>query len=105
MNVLYLASNSVVQLGSVQLSTGEVIDDATVTFTLYDKDGAEVVGQVWPTALSATENPGQYQGTLESTLELQHNWTYTGICNATTQDGVEMQITCPMLAQDRSCCE
>jgi hypothetical protein len=105
MNTIYLASNNTVQLGGVTLSTGETVDDASVVFTLYDRDGAEVQGQVWPTTLSNTGNAGEYQGTLEATLEVKHNWTYKGVCKAITQEGVEMQITCKMLAKDRTCCE
>ena len=105
MNTIYLASNSTVQLGNVHLSTGEVVSDASVTFTLYDKGGVPVVGQVWPTQLIPSGTEGEYQGTLEATLELKHNWNYSGVCNALTPEGVEMQITCPMQAKDRACCD
>ena len=104
--ILYTDSNNTVALTDVVDGiTGDVIANADVTFRLLDKNGAEVVGQVWPLALIPTATPGSYAGTMDDTLDIDHNWTYQGVCTAVSDEGVTMSIKCEMLGQDRDCCE
>jgi len=51
---------------------------ASGTFTIYDSADAEVVGQVWPTALTLNE-PGDYAGIIESDVEFLPGRRYTAI--------------------------
>lgn len=105
METLYTGSHSTVQLKDVlDGETGVPVDNATVEFTLYDRDGQEVTGQPWPLSLIPISS-GLYAGTLEADLDLKHNWEYQGYCKAQSLDGVVMEIHCPMVAKDRSCCE
>ena len=48
------------------------------SFTVYDKDGAEVAGQVWPTALTLN-SAGNYAGIIESDVEFIQNQKYKAI--------------------------
>ena len=48
------------------------------TFTIFDSAGAEVAGQVFPTALTLNE-PGDYAGIIESDVEFLPNRRYTAV--------------------------
>ena len=106
MEKLYTDSNSTIMLKDVvETIDGTVVTGATVTFTLYDRDGVPVAGQGWPLTLIPTSTPGEYAGTLDDTIELKHNWEYRGVCEATSLSGQRLSIKCPMIAKDRECCE
>jgi hypothetical protein len=106
MQTLYTDSNSTIMLTKVvEQPDGTPVTGATVTFTLYDRDGLPVNGQGWPLTLIDTTEPGNYSGTLDETIELKHNWEYRGVCEAVSLSGQKLSIKCPMIAKDRDCCE
>jgi len=53
------------------------------TFTIYDSEGSEVIGQVWPANMTLSE-PGNYAGLLESDVEFLPNRSYTAVITAGT---------------------
>ena len=57
---------------------------ASGTFTIYDSADAEVVGQVWPTALTLNE-PGDYAGIIESDVEFLPGRRYTAVVTIGTE--------------------
>ena len=57
---------------------------ASGTFTIYDSAGAEVVGQVWPTALTLNE-PGDYAGIIESDIEFLAGRRYSAVITIGTE--------------------
>ena len=54
------------------------------TFTIFDSSGAEVAGQVFPTALTLNE-PGDYAGIIESDVEFLANRRYTAVVTIGTE--------------------
>jgi len=53
-------------------------------FTIFDSAGAEVPGQVFPTALTLN-SPGNYAGIIESDVEFQPNRRYTAVVTIGTE--------------------
>jgi hypothetical protein len=52
-------------------ATGAYLNSATLTATLYDTGGTEIVGETWPISLSyVADSDGIYQGNLKDTLTL-----------------------------------
>jgi len=62
------------------------------TFTIYDSADAEVVGQVWPTALTLNE-PGDYAGIIESDVEFLPNRRYTAVVTIGTEPNSRAVLT------------
>ena len=54
------------------------------TFTIFDSSGAEVAGQVFPTALTLNE-PGDYAGIIDSDVEFLPNRRYTAVVTIGTE--------------------
>ena len=102
MDTLYIGNNMVIALDMLKnTASGEFADPSTVVqATIFDKAGAPVVGQQWPLTL-ANISDGYFAGTLESTLELLLNHTYTADVTATDPDGVVLHMECKYQATDR----
>lgn len=67
---LLLNNSGVLELtGLRNQRTGVPIEDATVEATLYDANGDEVAGQVWPLTMDH-EGSGNYVGVLSADLVL-----------------------------------
>jgi hypothetical protein len=64
--VLWDHNDTIVEIRGLENEvTGESINDATVTCTLYDAEDAEVTGQSWPLSLTyVTSSAGVYRATL-----------------------------------------
>ena len=76
MLTIAIGNSNVAHLSGVKNALGEVDDGATITITLYEKDGTtEVVGQLWPASMY-NEPGGDYYATLEDDLALLLNHTY-----------------------------
>ena len=54
------------------------------TFTIFDSAGAEVPGQVFPTALTLNE-PGDYAGIIESDVEFLPGRRYSAVVTIGTE--------------------
>jgi hypothetical protein len=64
-------------LGLVNESTGEFIDDATVSLTVYECDGQTAVGGVdWPVVLTSAGS-GVYSGTFNAYDNIEARKKYT----------------------------
>ena len=73
--------------------TGLVDDGATIEFTLYEVDGVtEVTGQSWP-ANMFNEPGGTYIATLNETLDLLLNHTYTAQVDGVGSGSEVLSIT------------
>lgn len=64
---LYVGNSNVAQLALTDGITEAAITGATVSCTLYDQDGAEVSGQVWPLTLTHVA-AGVYRGTMDESI-------------------------------------
>ena len=81
--------------------TGEIDDGATLSITLYEKDGTTtVVGQSWPSPMY-NEAGGTYAATLEHDLELLLNHTYVATVTGTGSNGEVMYIAEKCQAKNR----
>lgn len=59
------------------------INDATVTFTVKDKQGHELAGETWPQTMTyVVGSNGNYRGILSADLELIAKQHYTAIIEA-----------------------
>ena len=102
MDALYIGNNMTVALNELtQVATGLPVSDATVVeLTLKDNTGTPVAGQSWPEILDNVAS-GQFVGTLEPTLELLLNHTYTADLIATDPEGVILHMLCHYKATER----
>ena len=102
MDTLYIGNNMVLALDKLSLTaTGEFADPTTVVqATVVDKAGTPVVGQQWPLTL-VNISDGLFAGTLEATLELLVNHSYTADVTATDPEGVVLHMECQYQATDR----
>jgi hypothetical protein len=84
MSNLYLSNDNLLSVENLKnAATSVYINDATVTATLKDKLGVNVVGQSWPLTLGfVASSNGVYRGTLEDGLSLTEGETYTAEINA-----------------------
>jgi len=78
---IYIDNTGILRVTDVKLSA---LDGTTTlfsesgTFTIFDSSGAEVAGQVFPTALTLNE-PGDYAGIIESDVEFLPGRRYTAV--------------------------
>ncbi|MGH8626450.1 MAG: hypothetical protein ACREYC_14670 [Gammaproteobacteria bacterium] len=78
-DVIYLANDNLLELqGLTNAASGAYVNDATVTATVVDKNGANVAGGSWPLTLAyVAASNGKYRGTLQETLTLTEGQDYT----------------------------
>ena len=89
---LYIENTNVAVLTGVKSSTSTDFDDgAVISITLMDGAGAPVAGQAWP-AVMYNEPGGTYSATLDDTLEVLLNHTYTAIVDGVGSAGEVMHI-------------
>jgi hypothetical protein len=76
---LYIGNDNVLELTGLKGFVADAyINDATVTATLYDESGTEVVGQTWPmTLVHASGTDGIYRGTIEYDVAVTTAQVYT----------------------------
>jgi hypothetical protein len=72
-NVIYYKNDMVLKYTAMRNPLTDLpINDATVTAIVKTKTGQNVAGQSWPLTLSyVAGSDGEYQGILESLLEIQ----------------------------------
>ena len=61
--------------------TNELIDDATVTLTIYDGSGTPILGTIWPVSMP-NKGSGIYETTLDHRLILDRGRRYRGVVTA-----------------------
>lgn len=88
---VYVENDNVITLvGLKNKVSGDWINNATVTVTLYDENDAEVSGQSWPASLAyVSASNGNYRATLEDVLNLLPNVEYTAIVTADGGPGLK----------------
>lgn len=96
---IYLSNDNLLSIeGLKNSSSGSYMNDATVTTTLKDSGGTAVSGQTFPISLNyiAATN-GNYQATLENTLNMVEGSIYTATITATSSGGLyaewDLQLT------------
>lgn len=69
---IYLLNDNILQLEGLQnYATGDYLTSATVTVTLVDSDGVDVVGETWPlTMIYVSGTDATYRCTLSDSLSL-----------------------------------
>jgi len=84
MALLYITNDNVIELDGLQNTVTEAyINDATVTVTITDKDGTEVVGETWPLAMPYVRgSDGTYRANLADTLTLTNGARYAATVTA-----------------------
>jgi len=101
--ILYIANDNLLRLSGLRNeSTEDYVNNATVTVTLKDSGDSPVSGQAWPLTLVyvATTN-GRYEGTLEETLVLVADASYTAEIDAVLVD-LKAHWEFPLLAEVRT---
>ena len=94
--VIFLLSDNTIELSGLKDEiTGTLINDATVTVTLKDKNDVNVVGETWPLAMTALGTGGIYRAVLKDTLTLTLLDRYKAIVDVTTTGGTVGKWTIP----------
>jgi hypothetical protein len=80
----FVANTNVLDLTGLRNEiTDAYINDATVTVTVKDSDGAEVAGQVWPLTMSyVAASDGNYRAFLSAQLPFVAKAKYTAFIEA-----------------------
>lgn len=102
---IYIDNTNVLRVSSVTstaLDGTETLLTADGTFTMYDLEGVEVVGQTWPTALTLN-SPGDYAGILESDIVLVARRKYNVVVTIGTAPNELATFNCILTAQVREC--
>jgi len=103
--IAYVSNDSLLKLDGLEdeaATTTTYINDATVTATLVDEDGANVSGQSWPVTLSyVAASNGNYRATLEDVLVLSHGSNYTAKITANGGAGLMGYWELPIAAETR----
>ena len=100
---LYVGNDMILEVeGLTDEASGEVVNDADVTATLFTLAGAQVAGQVWPVALSyLADTSGIYRATMADTLALEPNQRYRARVVADGGPGRRSQWDIDVLAKTR----
>jgi len=108
--VVYLSifadNTSRIELRGLRVNTAvdtfEWINDATVTATITDSAGAEVVGETWPLTLNyESGSDGNYSAVLDDELSIADRDNLTAVLTATSGSSVG-KWTCPVQVATRT---
>ncbi|TIN84352.1 hypothetical protein [Mesorhizobium sp.] len=82
--VVYVGNTNVIELSGLKSAVeGTFVNDASVTVTVKDKDGANVSGQSWPADMAyVASSDGLYRGILEDDLALTEGEAYVAHVDA-----------------------
>lgn len=75
-NIVFWGDRHVPGSGLYDNSTESFVNDATVTFQLYQSDGTTAVSGASGTCTYVTDSDGVYEGVLEDGVSLTENNTY-----------------------------
>jgi hypothetical protein len=89
---LYIDNDTLAELYDLRDEvTGALITDATVTVTLFDGSGEEVLGAVWPVTMPHVEN-GIYRAVIPAGLDLDRGRRYQAVMS-TSGASWELELT------------
>ena len=99
---LYLGNDTLVTWDKMtRASDGAYVNDATVTMTLYDSLGVAVTGAINVSLPYVASSDGKYQGTIESTADIDDDSSYSLVITATS-GSKNGQITLDCVAKTRT---
>jgi len=80
-NYLFVGNDNYIEVDALSDgASGALINDATVSVTLKDSAGVDVLGQAWPLTLNyVAASNGRYAGILQDTLALVKNAQYQAV--------------------------
>ena len=80
------------------------VNDATVTVTIFDKDGVELTGESWPVELPyVIASDGIYRKTFDPFDNLIVGQIYKVVINVLGSDGLESECKSSLRATDKIC--
>lgn len=102
--IIFLNNDTIIELSDLTNGvTGAYLDLATVSVTLKDADGVEVVGAVWPMTMDyVAGSNGKYRATLPAALSLVKRGEYVAEVSASAGAGLEGYWEIPLVCQQRS---
>lgn len=78
MTALVANTNNLELLGLQNASNGAYVNDATISVTVKDASGIDVVGETWPIPMNyVSGSDGDYRCVLIDTLSFNSGMTYT----------------------------
>ncbi len=101
--VLFKLNDMVLELqGLKDVVADAFINDATVTVTLVDKDGTQVVGETWPLTMTyVSASDGIYRATLKDTLTVTLGEIYIAQVSANGGAGLQGRWDLPIAVKER----
>jgi hypothetical protein len=104
MKEIYLNNDNLLSVAGLKnASSGSFMNDATVTATLKDSASAVVTGQTFPLTLAyMAGTDGNYQATLQDTLNITENTIYTAEITATSSSGLVAKWNMELKATKRT---
>ena len=109
-DTLWVDNNNVIELGNTENGgtaltnsvTGAIDTGASVTVTLKDSSGVDVLGMVWPAPMTH-DSGGLYRATLDESLEIIRGATYTACIDAVGSSDEVGHWECSAVAKTRAC--
>lgn len=84
-------------------TSGSFMNDATISLTLTDSQDIPVTGQAFPVVVDyIADSDGNYQATLENTLNLTDGASYIAVVTATSASGINAEWQLPAVARIRN---
>lgn len=100
---LFVGNDNVIELDALKdVIADTFINTASVTVTLTDANGDEIVGETWPLAMSYVGgSQGTYRATLPDTLTLTSGTTATAVVDVNGGPGLQGQWTVRLSVETR----
>lgn len=99
-------NDNTIQLADFKDIDGVFENNAVVSVIVFDSDGIEVTGQVWPTSMPhVTAVDGLYRGVLSAAINVTAGDRLTAVITADAGVGRLSAWTCKYSVVDRLCCE
>jgi hypothetical protein len=102
--IIYYQNDTVLEVRDLRNGvTGDYLDQAALSVTVYDSTGAQVAGAAWPLAMSyVAASNGKYRVTLPAALALQKRDKYTAVILADGGVGLDARWEIELSCQQRS---
>jgi len=95
--IWYKDNDMVIEVADVtDKLTGSFVNDATVTATLKDSLGADVVGITWPQTIDYTGTPGLYQKQVDKAAVIVDGDAYNLVVDLSTPGGTDAHWEIPV---------